>query len=334
MFGTASVLLGLARGTVTAAATVPFTRPWRGPDRVVSNIAISATREVVRALLGYTSSLPNADLRSLEGMIDAAARLVTPATVSMRGVGSTDGSLGGVKGTWYRPRNRPTAGTILYFHGGGYVATTPSMYSGFAALLADRTGCEVFVADYRLAPEFPFPAAINDALAVLTGAFEIGIPASQVIVAGDSAGGGLATALMCATEMEALPTVAGLVLLSPHVDLHLDKPSITENAAVDILPPDIPTDAYLQGVDPGLRCVSVIEHEVGPWPPTLVSYGTNEMFRDSIRLLVRRLDESGVDTVALEEPGMFHVFPILVPWSAPGRRALDAITAFVAESLG
>jgi monoterpene epsilon-lactone hydrolase len=238
-----------------------------------------------------------------------------------------------VRGRWYRPRTSRSGGTILYFHGGGYVGTSPSMYAAFVASLASRTGCEVFVVDYRLAPEFPFPAAINDATAVLTGALDTGTDPSRLLIAGDSAGGGLATALMCATEMNDLATVAGLILFSPEVDLRLDKPSTTENAYLDILPSTIPTTAYLQGVDPGLRCVSAIEHEIGRWPPTFVSFGAHEVFRDSIRLLVRRLDDAGIDTIAIEEPGMFHVFPILVPWAAAAQRTIDAVQGFAATVL-
>ena len=75
--------------------------------------------------------------------------------------------------------------------------------------------------------------------------------------------------------------------------------------------------------------MSLIEHEVRRWPPTLISFGGDEIFRDSIRLLIRRLADGEIDTTAIEEPGMFHVFPILVPWSAAGQRTLDAVQAFV-----
>lgn len=76
----------------------------------------------------------------------------------------------------------------------------------------------------------------------------------------------------------------------------------------------------------------MIEHDVGPWPPTLISFGSDEIFRDSIRLLVKRLRDADVDTMSLEEPGMFHVFPILVPWAEASQRAFDAIENFVAAN--
>lgn len=333
-FATATtVVVGLFRETAITLVGAPHNAPWKGPDRALPNIGINLTREAVSALLRYFSSLSTEDFRVAEGMFDTACRLVMPPVVALQGVETEAANLGGVPGRWYRPRRGSEAGTILYFHGGGYVGTTPAMYASFAALLARRSSCEVFVADYRLAPEFPFPAAINDAIAVLKAALVSDAKPSRLFVAGDSAGGGLVTALMCATEMEHLPSVAGLILLSPEVDLRLDKPSMSENAALDILPPNVPSAVYLQGVDPGERCVSVIEHAVRRWPPTLISFGSSEMFRDSIRLLVRRLEDGDVDTTAIEEPGMFHVFPILVPWSAAGQRTLAAVEAFTTGAL-
>lgn len=321
------------RESAIAVARSSRSAPWQGPDRALANLGINMTRIGVSTLLRYFSSLPNDQFRVAEGVLDAACRLVMPPVVALQGVQTEAATLGGVPGWWYRPRRATTNGRILYFHGGGYVGTTPMMYASFVALLARRCGCEIFIADYRLAPEHPFPAALNDAIAVLKAAQDRAAPRPPLFIAGDSAGGGLATALMCATEMENLPMVTGLILLSPEVDLRLDKPSIAENAPLDILPPKVPSTAYLQGVDPGERCVSVIEHDIRRWPPTLISFGSNEIFRDSIRQLVRRLDDAHVDTTAIEEPDMFHVFPILVPWSAAGQRTLDAVETFVAGGL-
>jgi monoterpene epsilon-lactone hydrolase len=326
-------LVGLSKQAAVTTSAVLIGRPWRGPGPSYENLAVNVTRLSVRGLLEFTSSLSTEEQRAVEALLDAACQVVMPPLVARRHVASSAGSLGGVRGRWYRPRTTRLDGTILYFHGGGYVGTSPTMYASFVASLASRTNCEVFIVDYRLAPEYPFPAAIHDAIAVLTGALDGGTDPSRLLIAGDSAGGGLATALMCATEMADLPTVAGMILFSPEVDLRLDKPSMTENADLDILPSRIPSTAYLQGVDPGERCVSAIEHEIGRWPPTFVSFGAHEMFRDSIRLLVRRLDDADIDTIAIEEPGMFHVFPILLPWTLAAQRTLDAVQDFTATAL-
>lgn len=326
---TQSALVHASMRASITAARLPFEPLWRGPDGTVANVGLNLTRVSVRALMDFAVSVPTQEFRAVESLLDSASRMVMPPIVALRGVTIERGRLGGVPGQWFRLRGGRSTATILYFHGGGYIGTTPMMYAAIAGRLARRTSSDVFVAEYRLAPEFPFPAAIHDAVSVLKGALDTGTPASQLFIAGDSAGGGLATALLCATEMKGLPLVAGLILFSPEVDLRLDKPSIEENRAQDILPAEVPAEAYLQGVDPGVRCVSVIEHDVGPWPPTLISFGSDEIFRDSIRHLVERLRDADVDTMSLEEPGMFHVFPLLVPWAEASQRTFDAIETFV-----
>jgi acetyl esterase/lipase len=127
--------------------------------------------------------------------------------------------------------------------------------------------------------------------------------------------------------------IAGAVLFSPELDLLLDEPSMSDNAGRDILPWNIPTSAYLHGRNPGAQSVSALGQDVAGWPPTFVSFGGDEMFRDSIRQFVANLDDAGVDTVAIEEPGMFHVFPILMPWADGSRRAYRAVGAFVRDHL-
>jgi acetyl esterase/lipase len=218
--------------------------------------------------------------------------------------------------------------TILYLHGGGYIGTSPEMYTAWVATLVAGTGAEAFVPDYRLAPEFPFPAGVDDALAVheqLRPAAAGGV----LVVAGDSGGGGLATSLVEELADRGDPGPDGLVLLSPEVDLDLDDPSISENAGTDILPWNIPVSPYLRGVDPADHRVSALHARVDCYPPTIVVSGDLEMFRDSVRRLVDRMREAGVDVQAVEVDGVFHVFPILLPWSSCARDVVGRIDRFV-----
>ena len=330
---TAVALIGLGEQMINALAKVPFTRPWRGGSDPVRNTGVSVTRAGLRAFLGFSTSLPIDEFRSVEAVLDQVCDTVSAPVVWARRVRRTPGELGGVPGDWYRPPTEPTA-TILYFHGGGYVGTSPAMYALFVSDLVRATGCEVFVADYRLAPEFPFPAGLSDATSVLVGAIAAGIPARTLFVAGDSGGGGLASALMCVREMESLDPIAGLILVSPEVDLRLDKPSMAENASSDILPWNLPTTSYLQGADPGAACLSAIEQNLGTWPPTIITFGADEMFRDAIRLLAERLDTAGVDTTAIEASGMFHVYPIIMSWHPAARDAMAAVGSFVDVQMG
>jgi acetyl esterase/lipase len=326
-------VVGLAQQLTNALVRVPFRDPLRGSSGPIQNFATAVTRETVRSFMGYSSSLPVPEFRSLELVLDELCRVVMRPVVARDGVAAETAEVGGVPGIWYRPRGAEPAGTIVYLHGGGYIGTSPTMYAFFTANLARRSGCEVFVADYRLAPEFPFPAGLCDAIDVVDALLATGTAPDRLFVAGDSGGGGLAGSLMLRAEGDHLPSLAGVILFSPEVDLTLDEPSITENASFDILPWNIPTAAYLDGTDPASGMVSTIDQDLTAWPPTFVAYGGHEMFRDPIRTLVERLGQAGVDTTAIEEGGMFHVFPILMPWSDASRRVLDGVAAFVAERL-
>lgn len=158
-------LAGLASNLVGAIARLPFRDPWRGPSNSPRNLAVSTTRELIRSLFGYASSLPIDEFRALERVLDAISGQVLPPFVAFQGVNAEADILGGVPGIWFRP-SPVSQGTILYLHGGGYIGTSPRMYALFVAHLARVTECAVFVADYRLAPEFPFPAAADDIIAV------------------------------------------------------------------------------------------------------------------------------------------------------------------------
>ena len=112
-----------------------------------------------------------------------------------------------------------------------------------------------------------------------------------------------------------------------------DEPSITQNADRDILPWNMPVRPYLHGLDPHDARVSAIDADLRGLPPTFVAYGGDEMFRDPIRRFVERLEVSGVDATAIEEPDMFHVFPILMPWADASRRVYSALARFVRKRL-
>ena len=122
---------------------------------------------------------------------------------------------------------------------------------------------------------------------------------------------------------------AGLVLFSPEVDLQLDEPSITENAEHDILPWNIPTASYLHGFDATAASVSPLTADLTGFPPTCVTWGGYEMFRDPIRRYVRRLRDAGVAVDAQEYEGMFHVFQMLMPWADDSRDVFRRVRRFI-----
>jgi acetyl esterase/lipase len=337
---TALTVVGLAESLVNGLARVPLRRPWQGPGGLLDNLGQSVTRQVVRSFMGYSMGLPIEEFRSMEKVLDDICRVVMPPVVAVsNGVEITADTIGGVPGLWCRAKassdayvddqeDKQTIGaTILYLHGGGYIGTSPIMYTAFAAALVRHTGFEVFIADYRMAPEFPFPAGVHDAADVYRGLLDRGVAPEHLVVAGDSGGGGLATSLISHLHDHSMPMPAAAALFSPEVDLDLDRPSITENAQLDILPWNVPVTPYLHGVQPNDSRVSVIYADVdAEWfPPTFVCWGADEMFRDGIREFVDVLEKAGVRVAAMEEFGMFHVFPILMPWAEPAKRVFRAL---------
>ncbi len=324
----------LAGQFATALARVPFRRPFSGDFSPLSNFGISVTRETIRAFIGYASALRIPEFRSLELVLDDICKWIMPPIVRSLDVEGRAAEFGGVPGILYVSRQQAPVGVVLYLHGGGYIGTSPTMYAFFTARVCRETGCAVFVADYRLAPEFPYPAASEDASAIYTDLLRRGIPPARIFLAGDSGGGGLANTVLLEPSDRFDPVrPAGLVLFSPEVDLRLDEDSVTENADRDILPWNIPTAAYLHGFDATNSTVSPVSADLSGFPPTCVTWGGDEMFRDPIRRYVQRLRAAGVPTDAREFEGMFHVFQILMPWTDDSRDVSLHVHGFIERVL-
>src|SRR5271154_2529541 len=324
----------LAGHFATALARVPFRHPFAGESSPVSNLGISVTREVIRAFMGYASSLRIPEFRSLELVLDDICKWIMPPIVRSLDVDGHPAEFGGVPGILYVPRRQEPVGLVLYLHGGGYIGTSPTMYAFFTAQVCRETECAVFVADYRLAPEFPYPAGAEDASAIFKAFLKLGIPCERIFLAGDSGGGGLANTVLLEDPERIRPVrPAGLLVFSPEVDLRLDEPSVTENADHDILPWNIPTTAYLHGTDASSSAVSPLSADLSGFPPTCVTWGGDEMFRDPIRRYVDCLRAAGVPTEAQEFEGMFHVFEILMPWAVNSHEVFAQVRRFVRRVL-
>ncbi|MDF3282533.1 MULTISPECIES: alpha/beta hydrolase [unclassified Gordonia (in: high G+C Gram-positive bacteria)] len=333
----ALAVVGLAESMLNGLARVPFQKPWSGPGGLLDNLGQSVTRQTIRAFMGYSMGLPIEEFRSMEKFIDDICKIVLPPVVGLAGkVEIVADEVAGIPGIWCRAKDSTDSyvddaeqkkaidGTMLYLHGGGYIGTSPMMYAAFAAALVRLTGFEIFIADYRMAPEFPFPAGVHDAADVYRGLLERGVDPAHLVVAGDSGGGGLATSLVAYLRDHDLPKPAALALFSPEIDLDLDHDSIVENAPYDILPWSIPVAPYLRGVQPNDDRVSAVYGHPDPewFPATFVCWGEVEMFRDGIRQFVENLEAAGVPVTGREERGMFHVFPILMPWAESSKRVL------------
>lgn len=242
------------------------------------------------------------------------------------GTTAKDKTVGGVLCVVCRPAE-PTS-TILYLHGGGYRLGAARSWVSFATNLAAAAGSQVVIADYRLAPENPFPAALHDAAAV----YEV-LQADHVgplLVAGDSAGGGLAVALAVAAGQSGRALPDGLIVLSPWVDMTLDSDTFTSRADSDQFFPRASAaeaaEAYLQGADPRDPLASPLLADLSAFPPTLVFAGGAETLLGDGLTLSTRLVDAGVSVEAQFPAGMQHVWPTLFP-DLP--ESIDAVAAMV-----
>ncbi len=216
-------------------------------------------------------------------------------------------TIAGVRTLRFEPPG-PSRGVVLHFHGGAFRLGAPEVVAKFAAALAERCQVTVLAAAYRLAPENPFPAGIADGRAVLRALQAQG--AGPLILSGDSAGGGVAASVTALAVAEGAPP-AGLVLLSPWLDLTVSSPCYETNAATDPLfsrdSAEQAAELYLQGMSPNDPLASPLLGPVNGFPPTFVSIGEGEVLADDGRGFHTALLAAGVKTSLSAIPGMEHV---------------------------
>ncbi|WP_298828268.1 alpha/beta hydrolase fold domain-containing protein [uncultured Piscinibacter sp.] len=241
--------------------------------------------------------------------------------------------LGGVPGEWVEAAQGDAADTtLLYLHGGGFVGCSPHSHRSLTAALALQ-GLRVFVPDYRLAPEHPFPAAVLDVQAAWH-ALRAEVP-GRLVVAGDSAGGNLALGLMLALRDAGEPLPDAAVLFSPSTDLVGDSPSLRDNSERDAMFDGEQLDhlavAYLAGADRAQPLASPLRGDLRGLPPLMLQVGEDEVLRDDSLRLAQKAREAGV-VVDLEVfPVVPHVWQLL--WRLPeARRAVRNAARFLREA--
>ncbi|MBL8360812.1 MAG: FAD-dependent oxidoreductase [Rubrivivax sp.] len=254
-------------------------------------------------------------------------------SIPPRGVAIEPGTVAGVPGEWLRARDgTPTRGTFLYLHGGAYCVGSPRTHRPLTGRLAKLTGLPVYSADYRLAPEHPFPAAVDDAVAIVRELHAQGL--GPVLIGGDSAGGGLAllTAQALRDAGETMPTA--LVLLSPWVDLTPDgaptRP-VPGEAMLTRAWGEACAHHFLADADP-LRA-SPLRADLRGLPPTLVQFGTDEMLHDQAVALHDALDAAGVAVRGECTPRRWHVHALHAGSLPSADESIDRIAGFVGQVL-
>lgn len=240
-----------------------------------------------------------------------------------------------VVGLWAIPDGGGTGAVIVYLYGGGYVISSPQSRRKTAGHLAHAAGARVLIPHYRRAPEHPFPAAVDDAVAAYRWLLTQGVDARRIVIAGDSSAGGLTVATLLALRDagDALP--AGGVALSPWVDLACTGETLEQNAQVDIMVTKASLERmareYLQGADTHTPLASPLYADLGGLPPLLVLVGGDEALLDDAVRLCRAAGMAGCDTTLYIGARMQHIFPIFCGAMPEADAAIGMIGAWVRQ---
>jgi len=246
-------------------------------------------------------------------------------------------ALGGVGGIQVVAGEVSTDNVILYFHGGVYVIGSAAASVPLVGDLARRTAMRIDTMDYRLGPEYPYPAAVQDAVAAYQGLLTQGVDPSRIAVAGESAGGGLAVAALLALRDAGAPLPACSFVMSPYVDLTLSGDSMEEKAELDpLLKPDalrtrVPD--YVADGDAADPLVSPLFADLSGLPPLLIQVGSHEvLLSDAVRLAARAAS-ADVPVILDVTPGVPHVFQAYAAMLDEGADALERATSFLTSHL-
>jgi epsilon-lactone hydrolase len=289
---------------------------------------------VVRAHLAKLPPSNTLTIAERRAQYERAERLFpTPADVKVEVVTAPERPA-----EWLTPPGVRTDAVVLYLHGGGYVIGSPRSHRHLAAAIARAAGTRALLLDYRLAPEHPFPAALEDAVAAYQWLLRDGISPTRVVVAGDSAGGGLTVATLLALRDRGLPRPAAGICISPWVDLTNSAASYVSKAAVDPIVTlesiALLTQAYIGSGDPKQPLVSPLYADLRGLPPLLVQVGSDEVLVDDAVGLGARARAAGVDVTVREWPAMIHVWHWFLPMLDEATQAIAEIAAFVKARLG
>ena len=248
--------------------------------------------------------------------------------------------LAGLPVEWVRPRSltQPdTAPICLYLHGGAFAMGGLNSHRDLASQFAQRAQIRLLMVDYRLAPEHPFPAALDDVLAVYRALLAQGIPAQRLLLGGDSAGGNLALGTAQAIRAQGLAPPAALVLFSPWLDLTGHSPSRQANAASDVMLSQQVLDEaaalYASGLPLDDARLSPLFGPLAGLPPCLMVASSAEILIDDARRLKQLLLAAGGQVELLEWANTPHAFPVMARYLPEGRAALDQTARFIRQRL-
>lgn len=286
--------------------------------------------------------LERADTRPQQLAVPTLRSWMSGSTPPLPGTTVQPVAADGIPAEWVAFPGANPADRILYLHGGGYVSGSAAAYREFTSELSQATGCVLLAPDYRLGPEHPYPAAVEDAVAAYrwmqqnhpNGTRQ---PALRTFIMGDSAGGGLTLATLVALRAAGHSLPTGAITISAYTDLAHTGPSMHTRVAADLVarPSWMENYAanYLGGTDPHEPLASPLYAELTGLPPLLMQVGDAELIRDDTTRFADKARAAGVNVRCEVWPEMIHVWHIRKPSFPEAREAIAHIAQFVAESV-
>ncbi len=293
-------------------------------------MASKEMEDIIRFLQQSRQKGRQPDVAAIRAGLDQLSAMAPP----FEGVDLQTVDAGGVPAEWVFVPGNEENDIILYFHGGGYTAGSLATHRDLVSRLAKETGRRVLAADYRLAPEHPFPAAVEDAVAVYRWLLnDKGLAPDKIVVGGDSAGGGLTLAALVKLRDAGDPLPRAAFCLSPWTDLAVTGESVTAKAEADpFIEPQALTylaDQYLQGADPRTPLASPLYADLTGLPPLLIQVGERECLLDDARRLGDKAEAAGVDVTIDVWDEMIHVFQSFAPVTPEGKAGIRRIAEYV-----
>jgi monoterpene epsilon-lactone hydrolase len=280
-------------------------------------------RETLDAILRQSAFPAGSDVNEQRRLLrELLSSQPLPADVTV-----TAATLGGVPTAEITVDGIESRNVVLYFHGGVYVMGDAFLAAELASQVGRRTQAKVISVDYRLAPEHPYPAAVDDALGAYEALLNNGIAPSDIVLAGESAGGGLAIATLVNAREHGLPLPAAALVMSPYADLTLAGTTMDTKSKLDpllsreALQARIPD--YTSGKDAALELISPIFADLSGLPPLIIQAGTHEVLLDDAIRLAQQAITADVEVTLDITPGVPHVFQAYHPILDEATAALD-----------
>jgi epsilon-lactone hydrolase len=252
------------------------------------------------------------------------------------GIKIKEENINGINSEWIIPEETNNEKIILYVHGGGYVSGSCNDHRGFVSKFAKQCGVTTLQFEYRLAPEHPFPDGLNDSVAVYKWLLDKGFKPNNIVFAGESAGGGLALAILLALKDQNISLPAATVVISPWTDLTCSSDSYKTKNKVSLAPMNswrVFSKYYTGDNPPNLPLISPLFGDLAGLPPIFINSGEDdEMFEDGEKFYLKA-KKAGVEIKFRAGKGMVHCYPLLAPFFKEATEALEEICAFINEHI-